>query len=87
MSRSRGLHRKHVKCLRYFDPSQQNLSVSKDWGHGDNDAYLIASGEELDHDSCRWRVEDDWPKQIPITSDEIETIEAFLRDMIDEFFR
>jgi hypothetical protein len=39
------------------------------------------------HDSVDWRVTDDWPEQVPITSEEVETIQAFLREAIDELLK
>jgi hypothetical protein len=40
-----------------------------------------------EHDSIDWRVTDDWPEQVPTTLDEIETLEAFLRDAIDALLK
>jgi hypothetical protein len=32
-------------------------------------------------------VTDDWPAHVPITTAEVDTIEAFLREVIDDFLK
>jgi hypothetical protein len=33
-----------------------------------------------------WRVIDDWPAQVPVTSEEVDVFEAWFGDVIDEIF-
>jgi hypothetical protein len=80
MSRSRSLHRKSFKGA--FDPSQPN-----DQGQEDKPANCLAPDDARGQDSIDWRVTDDWPEQVPITSEEIEAIEAFLREAIEALLR
>jgi hypothetical protein len=47
----------------------------------------LASAALQAHDSIDWRVTDDWPEEVPITQDEIEIIEAYLRDAIDALLK
>jgi hypothetical protein len=44
----------------------------------------LASDDSREHDSDIWHVTDDWPEFVPITVDEIEIIEAFLRNALGE---
>jgi hypothetical protein len=44
----------------------------------------LASEDLQRDDSIDWHVTDDWPEKVPITLDEIETIEAYLREAIDD---
>lgn len=39
------------------------------------------------HDSGVWHVTDDWPSTVPITADEVDVIEAFLRQAIDALLK
>jgi hypothetical protein len=39
------------------------------------------------HDSIDWRVSDDWPEHVPITSDEIEVVEGFLGQILDDLLK
>lgn len=47
----------------------------------------LASDDPQEHDSDVWHVSDDWPEFVPITPDEVEVIEAFLRDALDELLK
>jgi hypothetical protein len=33
-----------------------------------------------------WRVIDDWPRPVPITSEELDVFEAWFGDILDELF-
>ena len=47
----------------------------------------LASDDSKGHDSETWQVSDDWPEFVPITLEEVEVIEAFLRDAIDDILK
>lgn len=47
----------------------------------------LALEDSQGHDSVDWGVTDDWPKQVPITSDEVEMIEAFLREAVADLLK
>jgi len=38
------------------------------------------------HDLSGWRVVDDWPSQVPVTSEELDVFEAWFGDVLDELF-
>ena len=37
-------------------------------------------------DLSNWRVVDDWPDDIPVTAEEVDVIEEFLGDVLDDLF-
>jgi hypothetical protein len=89
MPRSQILRRKHVKKLNGCDHSEQ-ASVGSKTHEPQNcgkHSEPLASSDPEDHDSVPWLVTDDWPEQVPITTAEVETIEAFLQEVIDDLFR
>ncbi|MBS7532364.1 hypothetical protein KHC28_01690 [Ancylobacter sonchi] len=47
----------------------------------------LAPADSLEHDSNVAHVTDDWPPSVPITSEEVDVIEAFLRREIDALLR
>ncbi|WP_187291169.1 hypothetical protein [Ancylobacter novellus] len=47
----------------------------------------LASANSVEHDSNVVHVTDDWPSNVPISSDEVDVIEAFLRREIDALLR
>jgi hypothetical protein len=89
MSRSQILRRKHVKRLNGCDNSAQPAGGSKTHEPQKCGKYPepLASSDPEDHDSVPWSVTDDWPEHVPITTAEVETIEAFLREVIDDLLK
>ncbi|WP_156034107.1 hypothetical protein [Bosea sp. 117] len=52
------------------------------------DAHLsLAPADSDEHDSKVVHVTDDWPLAVPITAEEVDVIEAFLRREIDALLR
>ena len=47
----------------------------------------LAPSDSVEHDSNVVHVTDDWPSIVPISSDEVDVIEAFLRREIDTLLR
>jgi hypothetical protein len=47
----------------------------------------LAPAGSVEHDSKVVHVTDDWPSSVPITPDEVDVIEAFLRWEIDALLR
>jgi hypothetical protein len=47
----------------------------------------LAPQDSHAHDSGVWHVTDDWPSTVPITADEVDVIEAFLRQAIDALLK
>ena len=47
----------------------------------------LAPADSVEHDSKVVHVTDDWPSSVPITPDEVDVIEAFLRWEIDALLR
>lgn len=47
----------------------------------------LAPSDSGEHDSDVLHVTDDWPSSFPITPDEVDVIEAFLRREIDALLR
>lgn len=47
----------------------------------------LATVDSGGHDSPTVHVTDDWPPSVPITSEEVDVIEAFLRREINELMR
>ncbi len=47
----------------------------------------LVSHDSQEHDSEAWHVSDDWPEFVPITVDEVEVIEAFLRSALDDLLK
>jgi hypothetical protein len=47
----------------------------------------LAPGDSVEHDSNAVHVTDDWPSNVPITPDEVDVVEAFLRREIDALLR
>lgn len=47
----------------------------------------LAPADSGEHDSEVVNVTDDWPSSVPITPDEVDVIEAFLRREIDVLLR
>lgn len=47
----------------------------------------LATADSCGHDSPTVHVTDDWPPSVPITSEEVDVIEAFLRREINELLR
>ncbi len=96
MSGSRDLHRKeaanresrkvtataseHLNAQRAPDSKQRFPSPR-------NAAKRLARDDSREHDSEVWHVSDDWPEFVPITLDEIEVSEAFLRSALDELLK
>ncbi len=48
---------------------------------------LLAPDDMQGIDSEAWGVIDDWPEIVPITSDEVEVIEAFLRKALNDLLK
>jgi hypothetical protein len=52
--------------------------------------YLIpcppTRGRPVKHPLTGWRVLDDWPERVPVTSGELDILEAWLGDILDELF-
>lgn len=89
MSRSRILYRKRMK--NFGDGGHSASSPATPHDHKpqrrDRHANPLASDKQLDQDSFLWSVADDWPEQVPVTSDEVDAIEAFLQEAIDDLLR
>lgn len=47
----------------------------------------LAPADSVEHDSKVVYVTDDWPSNVPITPDEVDVVEAFLRREIDALLR
>ncbi|MFT0862204.1 hypothetical protein [Ancylobacter sp. G4_0304] len=47
----------------------------------------LAPADSVEHDSKVVHVTDDWPSNVPITSEEVDVIEAFFRREIDALLR
>ncbi len=47
----------------------------------------LAQDDSQEHDLETCNVTDDWQEIVPITSDEVEAIEAFLRKALDDILR
>lgn len=47
----------------------------------------LACDDLQGRDSRAWQVSDDWPEFVPIAVDEVEVIEAFLRDALDDLLK
>ncbi|WP_421698244.1 hypothetical protein [Ancylobacter sp.] len=47
----------------------------------------LAPADSVEHDSKVAHVTDDWPSNVPITPDEVDVVEAFLRQEIDALLR
>jgi hypothetical protein len=47
----------------------------------------LVSHDSQEQDSEAWHVSDDWPEFVPITVEEVEVIEAFLRNALDELLK
>ncbi|MDR6956003.1 hypothetical protein J2X65_005396 [Ancylobacter sp. 3268] len=47
----------------------------------------LAPADSVKHDSKAVHVTDDWPAIVPITPDEVDVVEAFLRREIDALLR
>ncbi|MDF2811090.1 MAG: hypothetical protein K0S56_2121 [Microvirga sp.] len=47
----------------------------------------LAPADSVEHDSKVVHVTDDWPSNVPITPDEVDVVEAFLRREIDALLR
>jgi len=48
---------------------------------------MLAPAESDEHDSNVAHITDNWPLAVPITAEEIDVIEAFLRREIDALLR
>lgn len=44
------------------------------------------AGRPLKHDLADWRVVDDWPERVPVTVEEVDVLEAWFGDILDELF-
>jgi hypothetical protein len=44
------------------------------------------AGRPPKHEFTRWRVVDDWPDRVPVTTAEVEVFEAWFGDILDELF-
>ncbi|MBB3772765.1 hypothetical protein FHS55_003386 [Angulomicrobium tetraedrale] len=47
----------------------------------------LGPADSVEHDSKVVHVTDDWPSSVPITPDEVDVVEAFLRREIDALLR
>ena len=43
-------------------------------------------GRPVKHDLQGWRVVDDWPERVPVTEVEVDVLEAWFGDILDELF-
>ncbi len=96
MLRSRAFHRKETTNLKSREASAAASESSsapplEETYHFaqpcEKAPELLAPNDAEGHDSETWRVTDDWPEIVPITSDEVEVIEAFLRKAIDDLLK
>ncbi len=93
MSRSRAFHGKddrpsfdddELPSASYFEPPDE---ARRHQQRSERPPQSLASDVEREHDSDDWHVTDDWPEQVPIALDEIEAIEAFLGQILDELLK
>jgi len=54
--------------------------------YGYGDAAAPKQGRPPKHDLTGWRVVDDWPERVPVTSEELDVFEAWFGDVLDELF-
>jgi hypothetical protein len=93
MSWLRASHRKRNESSREDEPSSfdQHSALTKESLRPQQSCgklpETLASDDLAGDDSIDWCVTDDWPEFVPITSDEIETIEAFLREAIGDLLK
>jgi hypothetical protein len=57
---------------------------------GDLYDYLVLPerrpGRPVKRDLADWRVVDDWPQRVPVTEREVDVVEAWFGDILDELF-
>lgn len=96
MSQPRAFHRKETKNLKSCEeatahseaftapPPEEANHCPQPCGKS---RELLAPDGSRGHDSEVWRVTDDWPEIVPITSDEVEVIESFMRQILDDLLK
>jgi len=96
MLRSRPLRRRKTRTIASCEgaiPSSGATGASRSKG---SNPGIGGSGKSLKrlapqdshaHDSGVWHVTDDWPSTVPVTADEVDVIEAFLRQAIDALLK
>jgi hypothetical protein len=54
--------------------------------YGYRDEAAPKPGRPPKHDLAGWRVVDDWPERVPVTSEELDVFEAWFGEVLDELF-
>ncbi len=96
MAQAHGFHRKETKNPRSHEELAAGSEGSNVPGVQESNPHIepcekfleaLAPNDPQEHDLEVLRVTDDWPEIIPITSDEVEAIEAFFRDVLDDLLK